>query len=116
MTNGSRSRSSRQLLPVGVRSIHGQGQTAVRPGEHRVLHESNPSAADLLQRGFEGLREIADQSAAAGENDVVADTLLELRLDPREEIEHRFYGRSEKSLAGGAQLVRDVELRGNALN
>src|SRR3954451_13457282 len=70
-----------QLFPIRVGRVKRKRQAAVGADEDWVLHVRDFAAADLLERGFEGFGQIADQASTAGEDDVVADAFLELRLD-----------------------------------
>src|SRR5207237_636821 len=82
------------------RGVDGQGQAAVGADEDGILHVLHLAAADLLERLFQCRGEAANEAVVAGEDDVVADALLELRLDPREKVEHRLDGRGQERFAG----------------
>src|SRR5215203_1142563 len=80
--------SSRQLLPVRVRSVQRDRQTPVRADVDRVLDHTDLAAADRQELLLKAWTQPPDQARAAGEDDVVADLLLILGLYPGEQVEH----------------------------
>src|SRR5829696_817900 len=80
--------SVRQAIPVAVGRVLGECQTAVRTGEHRSLNHPDVAATDFLERGLESRTEVSNESAAAGERDVLAHPFLELGFDTLQQIEH----------------------------
>src|SRR5262245_38233742 len=96
-----------ELLPIGLRRVEADRETAVGAGERRLFHDRHRAAPDLLEGALELRPQITDQSAAARDPDVAPDALLEFRSDVREQIEHRFHDRRHERLARGPHLRGD---------
>src|SRR5438067_721537 len=75
-----------QLLPVFGGHVHRQLQGAVGAGVERLFDDRHLAAADAHQAVFDALVEAVHLPAAAGQEDVVTQTLLEFRVERADQL------------------------------
>src|SRR5262245_21636571 len=88
--------SLRELLPEVGGHVVGDLERPVRPAVDRLLDADHaPPAEALAHRLLDRPVEAADLAAAPGEEDAVAEAVLELGVEARDELAEGFHDRGD---------------------
>lgn len=103
-------------MPVAGGHVEGELQGAVGAGVHGLFDDGDGRAADAVEFVFDGFVEAVHQAAAAGEDDVLAELVLELGVEGGDEFVDRLDDGVDEDGTGLADDVGDVVHGGLAVD